>query len=37
VVDAALRSIERQGQLVRIDEILAGARSRAAERARHVA
>jgi predicted dehydrogenase len=37
VVDAALRSIERQGQLVRIGDILADARSRAVERGRHVA
>src|SRR4051794_2382801 len=37
IVDAALRSIDRQGQLVRINEILGEARSRAAERARDVA
>jgi predicted dehydrogenase len=37
VVDAALRSIDNRGQLIRIDEILAEARSRTAERARHVA
>jgi hypothetical protein len=37
VVDAALRSIDRQGQLVRISDILGEARSRAAERARDVA
>jgi predicted dehydrogenase len=37
IVDAALRSIGKQGQLVRIDDILTEARGRAAERARHVA
>ncbi len=37
VVDAALRSIDKQGQLVRIGDILAEARSRAAERPRDVA
>ena len=37
VVNAALRSVDKQGQLVRIDDMLAEARSRAAERARHVA
>jgi predicted dehydrogenase len=37
VVNAALRSIEKQGQLVRIAEVIAEAHARVAERSRHVA
>jgi len=37
VVYAALRSIERDGQAVRLAEVIAEARARVAERSRHVA
>jgi predicted dehydrogenase len=37
VVNAALRSIERQGQAVRIADVIAEAHARVAERSRHVA
>jgi predicted dehydrogenase len=37
VVDAALRSIERQGQAVRVADVIAEAHARVAERRRHVA
>jgi predicted dehydrogenase len=37
VVNAALRSIEKHGQAVRIADVIAEARARAAERSRHVA
>jgi predicted dehydrogenase len=37
VVNAALRSIEKQGQAVRIADVIAEAHARVAERSRHVA
>jgi predicted dehydrogenase len=37
VVNAALRSIERQGQAVRVADVIAEAHARVAERSRHVA
>jgi predicted dehydrogenase len=37
VVDAALRSIEKQGQMVRLADVIADAHARVAERSRHVA
>jgi len=37
VVNAALRSIEREGQAVRIADVIAEAHARVAERSRHVA
>ena len=37
VVDAALRSIERQGQAVRVADVIAEAHARVADRSRHVA
>ena len=37
VVNAALRSVEKQGQLVRITDVIAEAHARVAERSRHVA
>jgi predicted dehydrogenase len=37
VVDAALRSIERQGQAVRVADVIGEAHARFAERSRHVA
>jgi hypothetical protein len=37
IVNAALRSIDEQGRLVRISDILADARAQSAKRDRHVA
>ena len=37
IVDAALRSIERQGQSVRVADVIAEAHARVADRSRHVA
>jgi hypothetical protein len=37
VANAALRSIERHGQAVRIADVIAEAHTRVAERSRHVA
>jgi hypothetical protein len=37
VVNAALRSIEKHGQAVRIADVIAEAHARVAERSRHVA
>jgi hypothetical protein len=37
VVNAALRSIDKQGQLVRVADMIAEARTRMTEKARHVA
>jgi len=37
VVNAALRSIDKQGQLVRVEDMIAEARVRVGEKARHVA